>query len=45
MSDILRLKEGDIDAQLYQAAVRSLNNGGNDGQRLGRWMVNFLTMA
>jgi len=43
MEDIIQDKEGQIEDQLYQAAARSLDDGGNDGQRVGRWMVNFLS--
>ena len=43
MEDILDTKEGQIDDQLHRSAARSLDAGGNDGQRVGRWMVNFLT--
>jgi GMP synthase-like glutamine amidotransferase len=42
MEDIIQRKEGQIDDQRYQAAARSLDDGGNDGHRVGRWMVNFL---
>jgi hypothetical protein len=43
MEDILGRKEGQIDDQVYQEASRSLNGQQTDGQRVGRWMVNFLT--
>jgi GMP synthase-like glutamine amidotransferase len=45
MADILQRKEGHIDEQVFQAAARSLDNGQADGQKVGRWMVDFLTAA
>lgn len=43
MADIVGRKKGQVDDQLYQTAARSLEDDGNDGQKVGRWMVNFLT--
>jgi GMP synthase-like glutamine amidotransferase len=45
MEDIIALKEGDIDDQVYQAAASSLEDGRTDGQQVARWMVNFLTAS
>jgi GMP synthase-like glutamine amidotransferase len=43
MEDILQRKEGQVDDRVYHSAARSLDEGANDGQQVGRWMVNFLT--
>lgn len=43
MEDILSRKEGQIDDRVYREAARTLDDGRPDGQRMGRWMVNFLT--
>jgi len=43
MEDILRTKEGQIDDRVYREAVGSMDDGRPDNERVGRWMVNFLT--